>query len=148
MFISHTESIKAFKSCVYSATAIGISWISSAGCIWSFRTRAPSGLRMKIYYWSQDRASLTRCAWQSQLLPNRDCDLIAIYHAALLKRALSFGTVSLVHFLLLHTHSQVDKTAVVGIGTDPHITAWEFGQNSILLTFLNNLNVRGSAMMP
>ncbi len=58
MFIRHTESMKAFKSSVYSATALGISWISSAGCIWSFRARAPSGLRMEIYYWSQNRASL------------------------------------------------------------------------------------------
>ncbi len=47
MFISHVESKKAVQSSVYSATAIGISWISSAGRIWSFRARAPSGLRME-----------------------------------------------------------------------------------------------------
>ncbi len=49
VFIGHVESMKAFIS-VYSATAIGISWVSSAGRIWSFRTRAPSGLRMEIHY--------------------------------------------------------------------------------------------------
>ncbi len=70
--------MKAFKSSVYLATAIGISWISSAGHILSF-----SGLRMEIYYWSQNHASLTICAWQSQLLLNHDCDFIAIYRAAL-----------------------------------------------------------------
>ncbi len=36
-----------------------------------------------IYCWSQNPASLTRCAWQSQLLPNRDCDFISINRAAL-----------------------------------------------------------------
>ncbi len=58
MFISHIESMKAVQSSVYSAAVIGISWISSAGHIWSFRMRAPSGIRMEIYYWSQNCASL------------------------------------------------------------------------------------------
>ncbi len=58
VFISHVESMKAVKSSVYSAAAIGISWVSSSGCIWTFCARAPSGLRMKIYCWSQNRASL------------------------------------------------------------------------------------------
>ncbi len=40
---------------------------------------------MEIYYWSQNRASLTRCAWLSQLLPNHDCDFFTIYRAALCK---------------------------------------------------------------
>ncbi len=64
--------MKAYNSSVYSATTIGISWISSARRFWSFSVRAPAGLWMEIYYWSQNCASLTRCAWQSQLLSNRD----------------------------------------------------------------------------
>ncbi len=60
-----------------------ISWVSSAGRIWSFRARAHSSHQMEICYWSQNRASLTRYAWQSQLLPNRDFDFISIYRAAL-----------------------------------------------------------------
>ncbi len=44
VFISHAELTKAVKSSVYSASALGISWVSSAGRIWSF-----SGLRMEIY---------------------------------------------------------------------------------------------------
>lgn len=39
-----------------------------------FNARAPSVLRLEINYGSQNHASLTGCAWQSQLLPNRDCD--------------------------------------------------------------------------
>ncbi len=50
--------MKAFKSSVYWATAIEISWVSTVGRIWSFRERASSGLRMEIYYWSQNCASL------------------------------------------------------------------------------------------
>ncbi len=46
---------KHFKS---SVTAIGISWVSSSGCIWSFCARAPSFLQIEIYYWSQNCASL------------------------------------------------------------------------------------------
>ncbi len=53
--------MKTVKSSVCSATAIGISWVSSSQVVfagWSFRERAPSGLRMEIYCWSQNRASL------------------------------------------------------------------------------------------
>ncbi len=38
---------------------------------------------MEIYCCSQNRASLTRCAWQSHLLPNHDCNFISINWAAL-----------------------------------------------------------------
>ncbi len=80
--ISHFESMKAFKSSVYSAAAIGISWFSSAGRIWSFCARAPSGLWMEIYYWSQNRASLNDT--------NDNCSFsliaISIYRAALEQR--------------------------------------------------------------
>ncbi len=58
MFIIHIELKKPVKSSVYSATSIGISWLSSAGRISSLHVRAPSGLQMKIYCWSQNRASL------------------------------------------------------------------------------------------
>ncbi len=57
---------------------------SSAGHIWSSSKRAPSLILMEIYCWSQNRASLTRCIWQSQLLPNRYFDFILINRAALL----------------------------------------------------------------
>ncbi len=46
--------MKAYKSLF----SYRIYLVSSAGCIWCFHTRAPSGLRMEIYYWSQNRASL------------------------------------------------------------------------------------------
>jgi len=68
--------MKAVESSVYSAAAIGISWISSAGRIWSYCTRAPSGPQMEIYYWSQNRTSLTRCAHEYRRF-------ITIYRAAL-----------------------------------------------------------------
>ncbi len=74
MTTSAAENQKMWKR------STGISWISSVGRIWSF-----SSLQMEIYYWSQNRASLTRCTWQSQLLPNRDCDFISIYRAALVR---------------------------------------------------------------
>lgn len=32
VFISHAELMKAVKTSVYSATAIGFSWVSSTGC--------------------------------------------------------------------------------------------------------------------
>ncbi len=54
------------------------------GHIWSSSKRAPSLILMEIYCWSQNRASLTRCTWQSQLLPNRYFDFILINQAALL----------------------------------------------------------------
>ncbi len=61
----------------YSAPAIGISWVSSVGHIWCFHGRAPSGLRMEIYYWSQNYATHWQDAYDlSQLLPNIDCDLL------------------------------------------------------------------------
>ncbi len=65
VFISHVESIKAVKSYVYPATAIGISWDSTARRIWSFSMRAPSGFRMEIYYWSQKPCFTERYALQS-----------------------------------------------------------------------------------
>ncbi len=49
VFISHVESMKAVISSVYSSASIGISWVSSSGCILSFGARAPFGLRMEIY---------------------------------------------------------------------------------------------------
>ncbi len=80
MFICHVESMKAVTS--YSAAAIGISWISSTGCIWSFHARARFGLRMEIYYWARQGFN-ERYAQQLQLLSNRDFNFILIYRAAL-----------------------------------------------------------------
>ncbi len=45
--------MKGVKSSVYKAAAMGISRVSSAGSILSFRARAPSGLvlsQVEIYY--------------------------------------------------------------------------------------------------
>ncbi len=79
MFISHVESIKPFKSSVYSATAVGISWVSSAGHIWS----APSGL------WMENHASLKDTHDNRSFCPIT----ILIYCAALIGsiRALNFA---------------------------------------------------------
>ncbi len=61
----------------YSAPAIGIFWVTSVGHIWCFHVRAPSGLRMEIYYWSQNYATHWQDAYDLlQLLPNVDCDLL------------------------------------------------------------------------
>ncbi len=56
--------MKTVKSSVYSATAIGISWVGDLLLI-------------------TEPCFTERYAWQSQLLSNRDCDFISIYHAAL-----------------------------------------------------------------
>ncbi len=72
--------MNALKSTVYSAIAIGISWISSVEYIWSLEYESAIW-PLEIYYWLLNCASLTRCAWQSQILPNRD--LISANCAAL-----------------------------------------------------------------
>ncbi len=56
--------MKTVKSSVYSATAIGISWVGDLLLI-------------------TEPCFTKRYAWQSQLLSNRDCNFISIYHAAL-----------------------------------------------------------------
>ncbi len=55
VFISHAESMKAVQS---SVSWKDMHYLSSVAHIWNFSTRAPSGLRMEIYYWSQNRAAL------------------------------------------------------------------------------------------
>ncbi len=55
VFISHAKSMQAVQS---SVSWNDMHFLSSAGHIWSFSVRAPSGLRMEIYYWSQNSAAL------------------------------------------------------------------------------------------